>query len=232
MWQEAVTDGQYVGPSLCFYAVQGVRRVGFTIGGGNAMKTNDEYQTPETQSDSSLVQLTYVSGATIPFSDDEIGELLLDARRNNEANAITGILLFHAGSFLQVLEGPVEAVDTVFATISRDPRHSRILVLQRQAINHREFAEHPLEFLAISPETCALAPFTSASLQRLFREFCDGKWQRAFDCHRKENAGVPICNPFFAAIWSSAESGVHIDQTNIQVDNNHSQAAQNSGEML
>lgn len=180
---------------------------------------------------SRLLQLTYVSGATIPFSADDFADFLTDAREKNSANEITGILLYHEGSFLQVIEGPADAVDQRFQTIQEDPRHSRILVLQRIKIQEREFPDRPLDFLAISPETCAAASFSSPSLQRLFRDFCDGKWQRAFNCHRKENASVPICNPFFGAMWLAAEPIVQVDHTNIQVEINHSQTAQNSGEM-
>lgn len=180
---------------------------------------------------SGLLQLTYVSGATIPFSADEFADFLTNAREKNSANEITGILLYHEGSFLQVIEGPAGAVERRFQQIQEDPRHSRILVLQRIKILNREFTDRPLDFLAISPETCAVARFSSPSLQRLFRDFCDGKWQRAFDCHRKENAFVPICNPFFGAMWLAAEPIVQVDQTNIQVEINHSQTAQNSGEM-
>lgn len=187
--------------------------------------------TPSNQEPSTgLWQLTYVSGATIPFSADDMAELVNGSRERNAARQLTGILLYRDGSFLQVIEGPLDAVDHLFETIHRDPRHSRILVLQRLPIQQREFPDNPLEFLFISPESCVVPPFSSPSLQRVFRDLCDGKWRRAFDCHRKENAAVPICNPFFGAMWNAAEPLVQEDQTNIQMEINHSQTAQNSGD--
>ncbi len=178
-----------------------------------------------------LLQVTYVSGATIPFSADDLAELVNRSRQQNEAKSITGILLYHSGSFLHVLEGPHEAVDELFQAILQDPRHSRILVLHRSSPREREFPGHSLDFLEISEETCAHVSFRSPILQRLFQDFCAGKWLRAFNCHRKENSSVPICNPFFGAMWGAAEAVDHDDQTNIQVDTSHSHTAQNSGEI-
>jgi hypothetical protein len=177
-----------------------------------------------------LSQVTYVSGATVPFSADDLAELVHRSREQNEAKSITGILLYNSGSFLHVIEGPPEAVDELFQSIRQDPRHSRILVLHRSSPREREFPGHSLDFLEISEETCAHVPFSSPTLQRLFQDFCAGKWQRAFDCHRKENSSVPICNPFFGAMWGAAEAVGQDDQTNIQVDTSHSHTAQNSGE--
>ncbi|MBL8889016.1 MAG: BLUF domain-containing protein [Planctomycetaceae bacterium] len=184
---------------------------------------------PDLSLEHPLVRVIYVSGATVPFSEDDFSELMSGAREKNARLGISGILLFREGSFLQVLEGPSVAVDWLFETIQRDPRHSRLLVVQRSEIQQREFADQPMAFLSISPETCVAAPFSDPSLQRLFRDFCAEKWRRAFDCHRKENAGIPICNPYLNAMWGNGESAVQDDQTNIQVEISHSPTAQNNG---
>lgn len=194
------------------------------------MSQNTANSSTEATADGPLLQLTYVSGATIPFSADDLAELLRRAREQNEAMNITGCLLYREGSFMQVIEGPYIAVDQLFQRILQDPRHARILLLQRLELQDREFSGQPLHFLQIAPETCAVAPFSSATMQRLFRDFCDGKWHRAFDCHRQENGFVPICNPFFGAMWAAAEPIAQDDQTNIQVVTSQSQTAQNSGE--
>jgi hypothetical protein len=49
--------------------------------------------------------LVYVSSATKPFSPDELSELLAQARVDNAALGITGMLLYSNGNFMQVLEG-------------------------------------------------------------------------------------------------------------------------------
>ena len=41
-------------------------------------------------------------------------ELLAKARKNNQALGVSGLLLYHRGSFLQVLEGEEQVVDALF----------------------------------------------------------------------------------------------------------------------
>ena len=53
-----------------------------------------------------LVEYIYASAATQEFSGDDLIELLRLARTNNTQRDITGTLLHHDGSSLQVLEGP------------------------------------------------------------------------------------------------------------------------------
>jgi len=53
-----------------------------------------------------LIQLIYVSAATNRFNPAELRELLRLARLKNQQLDVTGMLLYHEGSFLQVLEGP------------------------------------------------------------------------------------------------------------------------------
>ena len=93
-----------------------------------------------------MVQLVYASGAVCPFSKLDLDRLLLKARARNRAHGVTGMLLYHSGSFLQVLEGPVEGVDSIFASIERDPRHRNTKILQRKSISLREFTEWTMGF--------------------------------------------------------------------------------------
>lgn len=86
-----------------------------------------------------MVQLLYASAAQHRFTADELAELLQRARARNQANGVSGVLLYHEGSFLQVLEGPEEAVDATYARIELDKRHGRVLVLQRAPIEERSF---------------------------------------------------------------------------------------------
>lgn len=90
--------------------------------------------------------LIYASSATQPFGAPELQDLLRVSRRNNERVGVTGMLLFRAGNFLQVLEGEREAVRTLFDTISRDPRHTGILVLRHAEQQHRDFPAWSMAF--------------------------------------------------------------------------------------
>jgi hypothetical protein len=78
--------------------------------------------------------LAYESQASVPLTAPDLLDLLGQSRENNAQSGVTGILLYRHGTFLQVLEGPHAAVDALYATIARDPRHrdvSTVLVEDR-----------------------------------------------------------------------------------------------------
>jgi hypothetical protein len=66
--------------------------------------------------------------------------LLHKARTSNAQLGVSGLLLFHTGAFLQVLEGSPEVVAALFAKIERDKRHDRVVLLQRRAVSERSFS--------------------------------------------------------------------------------------------
>ncbi|MHB1206888.1 MAG: BLUF domain-containing protein, partial [Rhodospirillaceae bacterium] len=78
-----------------------------------------------------MLQLIYASAAVKPFTPEALKVLLAKARAKNSAAGITGMLLYHAGSFLQALEGPNDAVASLFKVIEKDPRHTTVRLLFR-----------------------------------------------------------------------------------------------------
>ena len=80
--------------------------------------------------------------------DAEIQQILETARRNNHAAEITGALLFSAGHFAQVLEGPRESIEGVFERIQRDQRHSEVTVLEHLPAGRRDFGEWSMAYVA------------------------------------------------------------------------------------
>jgi len=76
-----------------------------------------------------LKRLKYLSRAATEMTDDEVIEIGKVSAENNQKRDITGVLVEASGVFFQVIEGPSEAVDAVFRTIERDPRHRDVLVL-------------------------------------------------------------------------------------------------------
>lgn len=73
-----------------------------------------------------LHRLIYASRITIAPIDlnEEVGEIVRASIRRNREAAITGLLLAHAGCFVQALEGPAEAVLATYGRICEDPRHT------------------------------------------------------------------------------------------------------------
>lgn len=87
-----------------------------------------------------LVALAYTSSATHRLGDAELERLLEQARRTNEELGVTGVLLYHDGSFLQYFEGPAEGVEKVYERIRRSTLHGGIIELIRGPVPKRAFS--------------------------------------------------------------------------------------------
>ena len=86
-----------------------------------------------------LLTTVYVSSATHRFNSNDLARLVGQASRNNNANDISGMLLYYDGSFMQALEGPEEAVLACVERIQKDPRHHGMIPILKQKIQHRNF---------------------------------------------------------------------------------------------
>lgn len=89
----------------------------------------------------SLEAVVYLSSAVGQLTEDQLDELLHAAREKNLERRITGVLFHDEGNFMQYFEGPPEAVEALFASIERDPRHHNIIVLTRESRCGRVFPE-------------------------------------------------------------------------------------------
>lgn len=94
-----------------------------------------------------MIQLVYISTAR-GDTHRQRGDILLHSRRNNARDSITGLLFDDGVRFLQVLEGPDDAVDAAFHRIRADPRHRAVVTLSRRAVATREFGEWEMASLA------------------------------------------------------------------------------------
>jgi hypothetical protein len=95
----------------------------------------------------------YTSTATRHLTDDDLAELLRQCARNNERTGLTGLLLHRDGRFMQVLEGPDDAVEAVFATIAADPRHTDVRQLLDEQIASRRFPAWSMGFRSVDDAT-------------------------------------------------------------------------------
>ncbi len=86
-----------------------------------------------------LIQIIYVSQ---PFGFDAptLAGILLDARRCNERDDVTGALVCRHDIYLQLLEGPEVPVRAAYARIRQDDRHVGIRQLLHGKIESRLFA--------------------------------------------------------------------------------------------
>ena len=93
-----------------------------------------------------IFQLVYISAANQEFTELELQELLEKARLNNESLSVSGMLLYHQGSFIQALEGPKDAVESLYNKISEDKRHTETRVLFRGELEERDFDSWSMGF--------------------------------------------------------------------------------------
>lgn len=94
-----------------------------------------------------MLQIIYASASTKPFTRKELVELLKAARQKNIVADVTGMLLYHAGCFLQVLEGPDENVEAIYAKVQKDSRHTNVWLLVRETIEERAFEHWSMGFI-------------------------------------------------------------------------------------
>jgi hypothetical protein len=102
-------------------------------------------------------RLIYVSSATRLFSEAELENLLTKSRQSNNSVGITGLLLYKDGNFMQCLEGPKDAVETLMDKIRGDPRHRGIIVLLAEYAQP-EFSEWSMGFKKLNPSTAIEVP--------------------------------------------------------------------------
>lgn len=88
-----------------------------------------------------LHQIMYISSATTSVSAEECASIACKSAARNGPEGVTGLLLFNSRRFLQVLEGPKDAVERVYDRIARDGRHGAIVKLREAAVETREFGE-------------------------------------------------------------------------------------------
>jgi Sensors of blue-light using FAD len=105
-------------------------------------------------------QVIYSSAAVAAFSENDLMTLLLRARGNNDRLGVTGLLLYHEGSFLQALEGDEGVLNALFSTISGDKRHHQIVKLLAREVDGAHFAGWQMGFVAMSSISKTLPGFS------------------------------------------------------------------------
>ena len=84
--------------------------------------------------------LRYQSTAQLSLTDKDLQALLTKARAFNKLNQISGMLLYRAGQFVQVLEGEEDVLRSLYNKIACDPRHTNVLKLADEPLHQRGFA--------------------------------------------------------------------------------------------
>jgi len=86
-----------------------------------------------------MIQLIYISSATSWPTEDDLTELLDQARFRNSKQNVTGMLLYDNATYMQVLEGNVSDVHEIYEAICNDSRNNGVVKLDESEIVEREF---------------------------------------------------------------------------------------------
>lgn len=65
--------------------------------------------------------------------------ILMAARRNNRTNDVTGALICRQDMYIQLVEGPDEAIDALYYRISMDDRHTEVQLEVSRQVEERMF---------------------------------------------------------------------------------------------
>lgn len=95
-----------------------------------------------------ILQLVYISTMRAPLTYPECSAILASSRSNNRVAGVTGLLVVGGNRFLQLLEGPEEAVEERFDVISRDPRHFAVVLLDKRLTDKRQCPDWAMGYQA------------------------------------------------------------------------------------
>ncbi len=86
------------------------------------------------------------------MNNDELLAILQISRHNNTSRGLTGMLLYSEGSFIQLLEGEEENLDTTYHSILTDPRHKNVIKMLEGESDKRVFPEWSMGFKAATAQ--------------------------------------------------------------------------------
>ena len=146
-----------------------------------------------------LTQCVYASAGTQDFTAEELAQLLEVSRDNNARLNLTGMLLYADGSFFQVLEGPADVVDALYAKIENDARHAQMTLIIKEPIPRRYFDDWTMGFHKVSREELdgiagvndffgkdrTMVSVDAGRARKLLAAFRDGRWRKKLTGSRR-----------------------------------------------
>jgi hypothetical protein len=119
-----------------------------------------------------MYYLVYLSAAAPHFEEKDLKDILIKSRENNQKLGITGILLFHEGNFIQVLEGERKDIELVYKKINNDLRHKSIIKILEEPIEQRNFPQWSMGYKTLSTdEVRTLTGYDSLSKTEFLQNF-------------------------------------------------------------
>ncbi|KNC48934.1 adenylate cyclase [Thecamonas trahens ATCC 50062] len=119
----------------------------------------------------SLLRLTYCSVETKPWLASELDASAGRWAAANVEAGITGVLVYVAGLFFHVLEGPARAVNALYLRIARDERHGECFVinLETAPLGDRLYSEFIFQRASSQPQVYTILKNVLASLSSSYQ---------------------------------------------------------------
>jgi len=93
-----------------------------------------------------MKNIVYVSTAVKLMHENQLFDILHNARQHNAALNISGVLLYSEGTFIQVLEGRDSVIDALYSRIEADQRHKNVVKLIDEPIAEKSFSQWLMGF--------------------------------------------------------------------------------------
>lgn len=107
----------------------------------------------------SLCQIIWISEAVKNYSEDELLALLKKSRTNNLRLGVTGLLLYHQGSFMQFMEGEEDRVLAIYENrIVPSHLHRKVTLLLKMEETERIFSNWSMGFMATDSKLANSVP--------------------------------------------------------------------------
>jgi hypothetical protein len=133
-----------------------------------------------------LIQLIYISRSRLSEPIEiSLAALQENADANNAGQDVTGLLVYSAGNFLQIIEGDDRVIEKLYDKICRDDRHTDVCRLCSHKIERRLFDRWHMGLINLESastlekrafetlvQSCRRAPRTEL-IRRIYAEFRD-----------------------------------------------------------
>lgn len=96
-----------------------------------------------------MYQLTYSSTARPDCSQKDILDILKESQKNNKTLDLSGCLVYHKNSFVQILEGSKKDLNYTFDKIKKDIRHYDVKLLWMGSSEKRIFKSWNMAFCSL-----------------------------------------------------------------------------------
>lgn len=112
-----------------------------------------------------LIQIVYVSFSVKDLTENDLEELLVDIRKRNKVQKVTGLLLYNDGTFIQLIEGKTGIIQNLYEKIKNHRRHSNVVLLLDESIKKRAFPDWTMGYYKLNREQSGKIPGYSDFMQ-------------------------------------------------------------------